>query len=84
VHLARQDGASETELAQRLKVHPFLAKRLATQAQRFSRLELERIQRALSELDVAARRQGPVLRILLQDVVQRICQGTFRGGMARF
>lgn len=83
VHLARQDGASETELAQRLKLHPFLAKRLAAQAQRFSRLELERIQRALSELDLASRRQGPVLRVLLLDLLQRICEGTFRGRTAR-
>ena len=79
VHLAGQDGASEGELAQRLKVHPFLAKRLATQAQRFSRIELERIQLALSELDVAARRQGPVMHVLVQDLLQRICQGSFRG-----
>jgi DNA polymerase III delta subunit len=83
VHLAREDNASDSELAQRLKVHPFLAKRLATQAQRFSRLELERIQRSLSELDLAARRQGPVMRVLLQDVLQRICQGAFRGRAVR-
>ncbi len=79
VHLAEQDGSSEAELAQRLKLHPFLAKRLATQAQRFSRIELERIQRALADLDLAARRQGAVMRVLVQDLLQRICQGSFRG-----
>jgi len=81
--LARQEGASEAELAQRLKVHPFLAKRIATQAQRFSQLELERIQCALGELDLAARRRGPVLRVLLQDFLQRVCEGTFQGRSAR-
>jgi len=83
VRLAEQEGASDTQIAQRLKVHPFLAKRLATQAQRFSRLELERIQRALGELDVAARRQGPVMRVLVQDLLQRICQGGFRARSGR-
>lgn len=76
VHLAA--GASEQELAQRLKLHPFLAKRVAAQARRFSRAELERIQRALGELDAAARRRGAVMRVLMQDFLQAVCLGAFR------
>jgi DNA polymerase-3 subunit delta len=79
VHLATQEGASEAEVAQRLKLHPFLAKRLSAQARRFTVPELERIQRALAELDVAARRRGAVMRVLVQDLLQRVCQGAFRG-----
>jgi DNA polymerase-3 subunit delta len=77
-HLADREGSSEADLAQRLKIHPFLAKRVAAQASRFTMPELERIQLALAELDVAARRQGSVMRWLMQDFLQRCCQGGFK------
>jgi DNA polymerase-3 subunit delta len=83
VHLADREGASEAELAQRLKIHPFLAKRVAAQAARFTVPELERIQRALADLDVAARLQGSVMRLLVQDFVQRCCLGGFKTRAAR-
>jgi len=82
VHLADRDGASPDELARRLNLHPFLAKRIATQAARFSLPELERIQRALAELDEAARRSGSVMRLLVQDFLQRCCQGRFKARTA--
>lgn len=82
VHMADREGATQTELAQRLKLHPFLAKRIAAQAGRFALPELERMQRALAELDVAARRSGSVMRLLVQDFLQRCCQGRFKARTA--
>jgi DNA polymerase III subunit delta len=84
VHQADRDGASEAEVAQRLKIHPFIAKRIAAQAGKFTLPELERMQSALADLDVAARRQGAVMRVLLQDFLQRACLGGYKVRSARF
>lgn len=71
-------GAGEAELAAQLKLHPFIAKKVAAQARRFEQVELERIVRALAGLDVAVKRHGRLEGPLFRELVHATCAGAFR------
>jgi DNA polymerase-3 subunit delta len=77
LHAHSRHGVSDTDLASRLGVHPFIAKRLAGQAERFTVTELERILLALAGLDVAARVRGSA-PALFREFVQAVCGGDWR------
>jgi DNA polymerase-3 subunit delta len=72
-----RQGVSDTDLASRLGVHPFIAKRLAGQAERFTVAELERILMALAGLDIAARVRGSAAA-LFREFVQAVCGGDWQ------
>ncbi|MEE8434545.1 MAG: hypothetical protein V3S64_07140 [bacterium] len=67
----------ESEWASNLKLHPFLAKRLAGQAKRFSAPELEQILRALAVLDHQLKYHSHLTPSLLRDFVLGVCRGDF-------
>jgi DNA polymerase III delta subunit len=78
VHEVRRGGEREAELAAKLKLHPFIAKKVAAQASRFTARELGAAQRALAELDLAAKRGGHLTRVLFKHLIHRMCTGGFR------
>lgn len=67
----------EGDWPSQLKLHPFLAKKVAAQARRFTQPELEAMLRALAALDVAAKRHGHLTGPLFRDYVQAVCTGAF-------
>jgi len=67
----------ESEWASHLKLHPFLANRLAGQAKGFSALELEHILRALAVLDRQLKLHSRLTPSLLRDFVLGVCRGDF-------
>ena len=77
LHAHSRHGVSDADLASRLGVHPFIAKRLAGQAERFTVTELERILLALAGLDLAARVRGSAAA-LFRDFVQAVCGGDWQ------
>ncbi len=77
-HALLRQGVAEQELPARLKLHPFVAKRVVAQARAFLPQELEAMQQTLARLDVAAKRQGHLTPVLFRDFVQGICAGRFR------
>jgi len=77
LHIHSRQGVSDTELASRLGLHPFIAKRLAGQAERFTEAELERILAALAKLDLAARVRGSG-PVLFREFVESVCLGRWR------
>lgn len=77
IHAYSRQGTSDADLATRLKVHPFIAKRLAGQASRFSPRELERIVQALAMLDRTTRLHAHVAAVLFRDLVVAVCRGDY-------
>ncbi len=71
-------AGGEAEVASRLKLHPFIARKVAAQAQRFEPAELERILRALAGMDVAVKRHGRLEGPLFRELVHAACAGAFR------
>jgi DNA polymerase-3 subunit delta len=82
VHAHSRHGVSDVDLASRLGVHPFIAKRIGEQAERFTAIELERILRALAGLDLAARVRGSAAP-LFREFVQAVCRGEWQRGEPR-
>jgi DNA polymerase-3 subunit delta len=80
VHDLGRNGVPDDELAGRLKLHPFIAKKVAAQARRFAPRELDNIRQAVAEIDVAAKRQGTLTHVLFKDFVHRVCRGGFERG----
>ena len=78
VHDLRRAGGAEAELAAKLKLHPFIARKVAAQARHFSPREIGAVQTALAELDVAAKRGGHLTRVLFRDLIHKICTGGFQ------
>jgi DNA polymerase-3 subunit delta len=78
IHALRALGASEAELASQLKLHPFIARKLAGQAERFSTAEIEQVLMALARLDVALKRSSHLTSSLFKEFVQSVCIGAFR------
>lgn len=83
VHSLTRLGVSDRDLGSRLKVHPFIARRLAGQAGRFTPGELERIVQALAVLDRETRLHAHLAPVLFRDFVQAVCRGAYREGPAR-
>ncbi len=77
-------GGGEKEFASQLKLHPFIARKLAAQARRFSTSELEAALQRLAELDVALRLKSQLTAPLLKDFVEEICGNAPRRGGAGF
>ena len=80
VHALRKLGADEKEVAGQLKLHPFIAKRVMTQARQFSPGELEKTLIALAGLDVELKRHTHLTSVLLKELVMGICLPRFPGG----
>ena len=78
VHALQKSGAGEGGLAAGLKLPPFIARKLAAQAQRFSTVELERLLRALAELDVALKQNTRLAPVLFRELLMAICAGRFQ------
>lgn len=78
VHGLAHSGVPEGELPGRLKLHPFIVKKVITQARRFSPAELDRIQQAVARLDVAVKRHAHLTEVLFQDFLHHVCRGGFQ------
>lgn len=76
VHALRQQGTGEQGLPAALKLPPFVARKLAAQAGRYSTRELEGILSGLGRLDVALR-GGHQAGVLYKDFLLGICEGRF-------
>ncbi len=83
VHDLGRHGVSDDELAGRLKLHPFIAKKVAAQARRFAPRELDNIRQAVAEIDVAAKRHGHLTEVYFKDFVQQVCLRGFERGFQR-
>jgi DNA polymerase III delta subunit len=77
VHSLMSLRVPEADWASQLKLHPFLAKKVAAQARRFGQAELERMQRALAGLDLACKRHGHLTGPLFREYVHAACSGGF-------
>jgi DNA polymerase-3 subunit delta len=66
-------GLSETELAARLKSHPFVVKKAREQALRFSDADLYRVIEALCQTDIAIKSTGTAPDLLLEELVLGLC-----------
>ena len=80
VHSLSQRGVSDSDLASRLKVHPFIAKKISLQAARFTPNELEHIIQHLAGKDRSTRFHAHLAPVILRDFVQAVCAGAFRHG----
>jgi len=78
IHYLLEQHATERVILAKLKMHPFLAKQLITQSNRFSLVELERIFVTLSQLDLRIKFNADDACILLEDLFQKICTGFFK------
>lgn len=72
-----KSGLAENDMAKRVKVHPFIFRRLSRQADRFQTVELERALQALADIDLGFRRSPLSTAAILRDFVQKICLGWF-------
>jgi len=80
VHALRKLGANEKEMASQLKLHPFIARRVVGQAQRFSARELESILLALAGLDVELKRHTHLTGVMLKEFAMGVCLSRYPGG----
>jgi DNA polymerase-3 subunit delta len=78
IHILRQAGGGEAELAAHLKLPPFIARKLQAQARGFATHELEAILQALAQLDYALRQSHHLAPVLLKNLVMEVCSGAFR------
>ncbi|MDH4247028.1 MAG: DNA polymerase III subunit delta [Deltaproteobacteria bacterium] len=80
IHLntLEHSGIGPAEVASHLKLPPFIVRKLSTQSQRFTPLELEAILRALASLDVQLKQHSHLVAPLLRELVHGICQDAFR------
>jgi DNA polymerase-3 subunit delta len=78
LHALMRQGVSQSEWPAQLKLHPFIAKKLAAQARRFNEEELERMVQALAGLDLAVKRHAHLTGPLLREFVQGVCRDGFR------
>lgn len=78
IHALSRLGVADADWPSHLKLHPFIAGRLAAQARRFSEAELERMMRALAALDVAAKRHAHLTKPLFREFIHAVCRQGFR------
>ncbi len=84
IRVLAAEGVGEREIASQLKLHPFIARKLAAQARRFSTSELEAALQKLAELDVALRLKSQLTAPLLKGFLAEICGNAPRRGGAGF
>ncbi|HEX7928002.1 MAG TPA: DNA polymerase III subunit delta, partial [bacterium] len=82
VHDLIRGGVSEREMASRLKLHEFIAKKVVGQARRFKPRELANIRQAIAQIDTAAKRHGHLTDVLFKDFVDQVCRGGYERGFA--
>ncbi len=80
VHTLQRLQIPESDWPSQLKLHPFIAKKVAANAGRFAAPELERMLRALAGLDVAAKLHGHLTGALFREFVHAVCAEGFRRG----
>jgi DNA polymerase-3 subunit delta len=73
----RQQGVSEADWASRLKLPPFIVRKLAAQARRFAPGELEAILRALAGLELTLRRHAHLTGPLFREFLHAVCREGF-------
>ncbi len=78
VHALMRLEVPESDWPAQLKLHPFIARKVAAQARRFRQGELERMQRALAGLDVAVKRHAHLTGPLFREFVHAVCSEGFR------
>jgi DNA polymerase III delta subunit len=78
VHDLARNGVPDVELPGRLKLHPFITKKVVAQARRFSPTELDHVREAVARIDVAAKRHAHLTEVLLQDFFHQVCRGGFQ------
>jgi DNA polymerase III delta subunit len=78
VHGLLRGGVPEAEWPARLKLHPFIAKKVIAQARRFTPLELEHIQQTLAEIDVVAKRNAHLTGLYFKEFIHGVCSGGYR------
>jgi DNA polymerase III delta subunit len=77
VHSLMRLDVPEPDWPSQLKLHPFLARKVAGQARRFAQGELEAMLRALAGLDVAVKLHAHLTGPLFREYVQGVCSGAF-------
>lgn len=65
-------GGSQTEIAQQLKQHPYVAQKIAGQARHFSLPDLEAIYHQLLKIDVAGKSGGMDVGLALDILIARL------------
>ncbi|MBF0279864.1 MAG: DNA polymerase III subunit delta [SAR324 cluster bacterium] len=78
VHYLKQQNLSPPAIISKLKLHPFLGKRLVSQADSFSESELEKIIVRMADLDLEFKFNAREARGLFQNLFQEICTGYYR------
>ncbi len=73
-----QQRLDEATILSKLGLHPYLGKRLITQARLFTLDELERIVIELASLDLKFKFYARDAHSLFQNLFQRICSGSFQ------
>ena len=78
IHYFQQQNLPPQTILSKLKLHPFLGKRLVAQARFFTLDELEQIVIHMADLDLQIKYNAKVARSLLQNLFQQICTGQFK------
>lgn len=80
LHTLEQNNVPVSDHASQLKLHPFIAKKVAGQARRYAPLELEQILRALAAMDISLKKHGNLTAEILKEFVHGVCADGFRQG----
>lgn len=78
IHYLWSQGLDNNAVIAKLKVHPFLGKRMLAQARTFTCVELENIVIELAELDLQFKFNAREARTLFQNLFQNVCIGHFK------
>ena len=81
IHYFQQQDLPPSVILPKLKIHPFLGKRLMAQARSFTLQELEQIVTRMADLDLQFKYNAKEARCLFQNLFQQICTGRFRSPM---
>ena len=77
IHYLLQRNVQESEVPGKVGISPFLARQAVKQAKGYSCKELESIMLHLSGLDLQIKFQGNLSRMMLVNLFQQICNGSF-------
>ncbi len=77
VHYLQEQNCNPQAIVSKLKLHPFLGKRLIAQAQIFTLSELEQILIKMAELDLEIKFNARQAQSLFQNLFQEICTGHY-------
>lgn len=78
IHYLLAQRLDQQAIITKLKIHPFLGKRLVAQARSFTLPELEKITITLADLDLEFKFNQREARPLFQNLFQNICTGYYR------